>query len=136
MKARTVALRDQLMAVLRDSRTPLSTPQLAAESGLPWWDVTFVGGCDITHAHVQRSGYRLKECGKGRWPGEQGDQYHTVAVPPSPGQVYPHLRALEAKGLIQRVRIPDHRTMHWRRTADPTDDNMNKLLEALESSDG
>ncbi|MEE3755244.1 hypothetical protein [Mycobacterium intracellulare] len=143
--ARAVALRDQLAAILRDAPTPLSTPQLAFKSGLPWVEFGFRGQCAFVHARAEVRRWRIVAC--------SGDGDHRMAEPPSPRRVYPHLRALEKAAVIARVRYPNaenivqptragnlHRHMakhagshcaYWHYIASRTDDTFESLI-ALE----
>lgn len=143
--ARSVALRDQLAATLRDSATPLSTPQLAVRSGTPWVEFDFRGRCSVVHWHAEQRGWRIVVC--------QPDGDHRVAEPPPSSRVYPHLVALEKAGVVARVRYPDresilaaeltgtldqhiaehsgNRCVYWHYAASRTDATFDSLIAAL-----
>jgi len=140
--ARSVALRDQLVAALRNGDLPMSTPELAALSGLPWHEVGWWGDCTLVHDLVERRDYKLLVC--------TGQQRHSVLMPPCPGSVYPHLRRLEALGIVARVDFADlaiptrlqliaqesqrgnTRPVYWRYTDDQSDVAFNAVLDAME----
>lgn len=109
--AHTVALRDQLAAILRDSDVPLKTPQLAIKSGLPWGEYTCLGLCSTVHAYAENTGKRIVEC--------HGDGQHRLAEPPPTTAVYPHLRALENAGVIARVHYPTGKASSRPRSPEP-----------------
>lgn len=44
-------------------------------------------------------------------------------------RVYPQLRALANLGLVQRIRVPCHRCVYWRRIDNDTDEAMNRLFD-------
>lgn len=139
MKARSVALRDQLVALLRDADEPLATAQVAAHSGLPmheqeWWcrcseitkhDGHCVGG--LLHGH------KVLACADSEDQGHSiyGTTAHVVAIPPVPSMVYQHLRALEDRGVVQRVWMPNMRAVYWAYVNTESDEAMNKLLDNL-----
>ncbi|MBN9748562.1 hypothetical protein DMP23_47090 [Amycolatopsis sp. A1MSW2902] len=43
--------------------------------------------------------------------------------------MYPQLRAMAKLGLVQRIRIPDHRCVYWQRVDNETDEAMNELFD-------
>lgn len=143
--ARSVALRDQLAAILRDAPTPLSTQQLAVKSGLPWVEFGIRGRCAFVHAQAEMRGLRIVSCGQ--------DGEHRMAEPPAPSRVYPHLGALEKAGVVARVRYPNaesitqatrdgalhqhmaahagNRCVYWHYVASRTDATFESLIAAL-----
>lgn len=90
--ARTVAIRDQILAALRAQwPSPISTRRV----------------CELLHAT------RYDETGL---------------------RIYPQLCALDRMGLVERIRRePDCRDVFWRFLGDPTDDDLNAVVDAMES---
>lgn len=95
---RAAALRDQLLAVLRDAPVPVSTAWLAA-AALPLREGHVVGECAGVHEYLRRNGYRLISCGV--------DGHHRAWMPASPQGIYPQLLRLEKLGYVERAQGPD-----------------------------
>jgi hypothetical protein len=145
MKPQNVALRDQLVAAIRESKVPISTPNLAKVSGLPFLEVEWWMPCSraCEGQQVDPWGYQVLTCyGEGVQSGETGpeinvrgspwgDVRHTVLMPPDSSRIYPHLRALERRGLIARVKLPDHRQVFWAYVHKESDEAMNQVLDRL-----
>ncbi|KRQ20579.1 MULTISPECIES: hypothetical protein [unclassified Mycobacteroides] len=138
---RISALRDQLLAVLRDATVPVSTLWLAA-AAMPITELIYQGSCVTLHDFIKPFGYRLASC--------DGNGEHRVVAPASPQNVYPHLLRLEALGLVERTLGPDHdelvraakslgihppsrRQVYWRAIARDLDLREHELLAALET---
>lgn len=111
-RPQTVALRDQIVATLRDQGAPISTDQV------------------VTLAHPM-----------GQCTSDSGEcVYMYRDRRPCPGhcwkqRIYNSLRALDRKGLVTCHRPPDTYAVYWSATADPTDAEMNALLDAMESAE-
>lgn len=134
---RTVAVRDQILAILREAADPLPTPQiLVAMSN---------GGRHCNGPHNQ-------EC---RSPGGDCPAWWWCTPGPHGPPVYPQLRALERLGLVARAQYPnpdsiaraiaagnlyhhivdaDSRCVFWRYVDTESDDALNEVLGALEES--
>lgn len=122
---RTVALRDQLLTALRDSDLPMTTTHIASLSGLPFWEVDWVGDCDLVHHNPMIKFGHVSHC--------DGTVHHRVAMAPDPGRVYQHLRKLEDAGIIRRLPPdPAERERFWTYCGDPTDTEFNAIIEAME----
>lgn len=119
MKPATVALRDQLAAVLRATDGALSTDELAHQ-------MPPISGRRLCHRWncdgPPSNPFIITEvCG--------GDGMHTYTRRMHGPEVYPHLRAMERKGLCSRVHVPDHRPVYWLWTG-PVDEVLLHELEA------
>ena len=132
----TVAVRDQILAILRGADDPLSTPQILIRMGN--------GGRNC-------NGPRPGSC---RSPGDCPAWCWSTPGPHGP-PVYPQLRALERLGLVARAHYPnpdsiakavaagnlnhhivdaDPRWVYWRYVDTDTDEVFNEVLRALEGS--
>lgn len=111
MKAQNVALRDNLAAALRDADGLLSTDELAAlmprrievertPPGARWTP------CADDHYRWRMNRFtEVVEC--------RGNE-HVLSRQLLGPAIYPHLRALENKGLCERVRFRDDKRAFWR----------------------
>lgn len=100
-KPATVALRDQMLAIMRDAQAPLSTNEIIARC--PMITSRWRPRLDEP-AFLQR--YEVVERPRvvGEW---------VYLRRPMQMDVYPQLRALEVQGLCQRIWIPGDRSVYW-----------------------
>lgn len=112
--AQTVALRDQIVATLRDRAAPITTGQVVALARP-------VGQCT--------SSRNFGECVY-IWRDHHPCQGHCWKT-----RIYNSLRALERRGIVICHRPPDMYSVLWSAAADPTDAEMNKVLDSLEAND-
>lgn len=110
MKAATVALRDQICAVLSaDGLIPgthftLSTDQIAQQMA----PITMTGRCHRNCDGAAHNPYVQNLVCDGTTHTWQRRQWGT--------DVYRHLRAMETKGLVARVHVEYARSVYWRWT--------------------
>jgi hypothetical protein len=104
----TVAIRDRILAILRDEAPlPISTPrirELMANGGQSCASYMSVDGtCPETAG---------TDCGGWCWL-----------------LVYPNLRAMVELGLVEQVKVPNHRVVYWRYVEQETNAQFNAVLE-------
>jgi len=111
-RPQTVALRDQIIATLRDRGAPISTDQVVLLAHPVDQCTSQSGSCVYM--------YRDRE--------------------PCPGhcwktRIYNSLRALERKGIVACHRSPDAYAVFWSATTEPSDAEMNAIINAMEDAD-
>lgn len=112
MKAITIALRDQIVATLRDRGTPISTDQVVALAHPVGQCTSESGSC----VYIYRDRHPCPgHCWKTR--------------------IYNSLRALERKGIVTCHRPPETYSVFWSATAEPSDAEMNSIIDAMEIAD-
>lgn len=105
----TVALRDQIVATLRDRGAPITTDQVVALAHPFGQCTSSTGDCVFMYRdHEPCPGH----CWKTR--------------------IYNSLRALERNGVVTCHRSPEMYAVSWATPSEPTDAAMNALLDALE----
>lgn len=112
--AATVALRDQILAVLRDRGAPITTDQVVTLA-----HPTFCTSADKQCVYLASPMNR----GRGPCPGHCWKQ-----------RIYNSLRALERKGVVTCHRPRDMYSVFWSATGEPTDEQMNAILDAMETT--
>lgn len=102
---------DQLLALLRESSSPLTTREVAAGIGvrrIELWPVR--GGLTARVGDTVR-GRRILSC---EGTDRRGDVVYLVAKPAPARTIYRDLAALAARGMIQRLNgIPGSRAVRW-----------------------
>lgn len=102
MKVENVALRDNLLAALRTQELPISTINLAA---LMPWRVDVTDCQQYMHYNLLAEYQRIVVC---------DGTTHIREIARSGYDIYRHLRALEQKGLVERVKLDGHYAVYWR----------------------
>lgn len=111
--ARAKQLRDQIVMALRDADGGmLSTPDVAAKV-LPWHEVEWWIPRHVCRGEcTEINGYPVIKCNIGVT--DRGDIRHTVKMPSTPAQVYPHLRVLEKAGRVAKLYgEPGDQRVYW-----------------------
>ncbi|MCG7592421.1 hypothetical protein [Mycobacterium sp. PSTR-4-N] len=108
----TTALRDQIVATLRDRPTPITTDQVVALAH-PSFCVHDGGQCTYLNSPMNR--------GRATCPGHCWKQ-----------RIYNSLRALQRAGVVTCHRPRDTYSVYWSAASEPTDAEMNAILAALE----
>lgn len=109
--AQTVALRDQIVATLRDRGAPITTDQVVMLAHPVDACTSESGSCVYIWRYQHPChGY----CWKTR--------------------IYNSLRALERKGVVTCHRSPEMLAVSWSAAGEPTDAEMNTLIDAMESA--
>jgi hypothetical protein len=106
--AGTVQVRRHLLVILADAGKPISTPDVLVA-------MSRRVGCNNpeTTPVCRFAGDPRGSCPAWCWN----------------RPVYPQLRAMAKLGLVQRIRVPDHRCVYWQRADNETDEAMNQLLD-------
>lgn len=104
----TVAVRRRLLEILAQADEPMSTPDVLVA-------MSRRAGCNDpdTTPVCRFAGDPRGSCPAWCWQ----------------QPVYPQLRAMAKLGLVQRIRVPDHRCVYWQRVDNETDEAMNRLLD-------
>lgn len=120
MRGDTLAIRDRLLAVLKDADRPLITSEVCDRAG-PYFEV--MAHAEWRHDPRWHNQYvSLISC--------DGD-LETVARHLTCAQMgYRQLRALEGQGLVARCRVPESRSVLWTAVASTTADEL-LLLEQM-----
>lgn len=107
-QAGTVQVRRHLLVILAEADEPMSTPDVLVA-------MSRRVGCNGTETKpvCRFAGDRRGSCPAWCWN----------------RPVYPQLRAMAKLGLVQRIRVPDHRCVYWQRVDNETDEAMNNLLD-------
>lgn len=103
----TVQVRRHLLAILADADAPMSTPDVLVALSRRF-------GCNSpdTKPTCRFANDPRNSCPAWCW--------HQPA--------YPQLRAMANRGLVERIRVPDHRCVYWRRLDNESDEAMNQLF--------
>lgn len=126
MRSDTLALRDQLLARLRDRGGPMTSSELA--DGLPpRFYEREPCNCRIRRLPLMNSATYVEHC---------DGLVHDVYLAPNPQAVYVQMRALERKGAVARLDLgPATRTRPWIRVDwTDTDDELAELEAAWADS--
>lgn len=122
MRSDTLAIRDRLLAVLREASQPLTTSDVCDQAG-PYVEVH---ECQGRHPSLDNPWYRLMSCDGG---------VDTIAVHLSAfNRGYIQLRALEGKGQVRRIRVREQRSVYWAAVESVVDEELAELEAIWEAS--
>lgn len=120
---------DQLLALLRESRAPLTTREVAAGVGVRRMELWPVRGGLTARVGDTVRGRCILSC---EGTDELGNVVYLVAKPAPARTIYRDLAALAARGMIQRLNgIPGSRNVRW--TYLPNDTVAPSDVQALEA---
>lgn len=116
---RTIAIRDQVLAILRDAHpAAVSTPEVLLA---------------VANGGAACNSYQARRGDGGCWRGWGQHPLARCMAYCWHGAVYPQLRALAALGFVEHVPEPQYRYVSWRYVQDDQSDAyFNKVLEGTE----
>lgn len=127
--ARTVAIRDQILSILRaEHPLPITTNDILVKLAN--------AGENCNSPRGRRRDVVAKGAGatchdwSGRWAGRDGCPAWCWYQP-----VYPQLVALMRLGLVERIRRDDHRSAFWRYVENDTDEQFNAIVDQMERAE-